>query len=459
MKAAISAVIQPLSRVLNQGHQRSVKAKKNIFASFFIKGLSIGVSLLLVPLTINYVNPSQYGIWLTLSSIIGWFSFFDIGLTQGLRNKFAEAKARGDHRLAKIYVSTTYAILGIIFTVVWILFLVSNQFLNWSQILNVTDDLGPEISILALIVMTYFCLQFIFRVITTLLKANQEPAKSSLIDVLGQVTSLLIIFILVYTTQGSLVYLGLALCVSPLLILIGANVFFFRKQFRPYKPSVKSVRFSYAKDLFNLGVIFFVIQIAAIIQYQSANIIIARSFGTNEVTAYNIVYKYFNIITMVNAIFVTPLWSAATEAYLKRDFSWIKRSMRMYNLLNLALLLISVVMLLFSETIYDLWLGDGVVEIDFKLSLWGFFFMNVGLFASKYVQFLNGISALRLQFWSSVITPFLYIGVALLLIKYFELGVYSLFIAAIISNINGFLIAPIQYFQIIFKNKKGIWVK
>ena len=49
---------------------------------------------MLVPLTIHYINPTRYGIWLTVSSIIGWVSFFDIGFGNGLRNKFAEALAK-----------------------------------------------------------------------------------------------------------------------------------------------------------------------------------------------------------------------------------------------------------------------------------------------------------------------------------------------------------------------------
>src|SRR5665648_546203 len=108
-KAASNKTKQILTDFFTKGHERSIKAKKNILASLIIKGLSIAISLVLVPLTINYINPSRYGIWLTLSSIVGWFSFFDIGLTQGLRNKFAEAKAKGEDNLAQILVSTTYA--------------------------------------------------------------------------------------------------------------------------------------------------------------------------------------------------------------------------------------------------------------------------------------------------------------------------------------------------------------
>src|ERR1035437_10668458 len=80
-----------------EGNQRSIKAKKNILVISIIKGCSIAVSLLLVPITIHYVNPTRYGIWLTLSSIVGWFSFFDVGLGNGLRNKFAEAVTNGKY--------------------------------------------------------------------------------------------------------------------------------------------------------------------------------------------------------------------------------------------------------------------------------------------------------------------------------------------------------------------------
>lgn len=448
-----------ISGVITKGHQRSVKAKKNIVASFFIKGLSIGVSLIIVPITINYINPTRYGIWLTLSSVVGWFSFFDIGLTQGLRNKFAEAKAKGDHSLAQVYVSTTYAILAIIFFSIWLIFLIINHFLNWSSILNTPDNIQSDISSLAVIVFTYFCLQFVLKIITTILTADQQPAKASLVDVSGQLLSLIFVFILVKTTQGSLIRLGLALCVSPLVVLLGANVFLFRRNYKRYKPLIAKVNFTYAKSLFNLGVIFFIIQVAGVIQFETANIIIARNFGTAEVTAYNIVYKYFGVLVMVFSVFLTPFWSASTEAYYKGDITWIKNGMKKYNLLNIAVLVIGFGMLMFSERVYALWLGEGKVNIGFILSLWGFVFFNMSMFGSKYVIFLNGISALRIQFWASVISPFMYIGVAILLIHYYHLGVYSLFIASIIANFNSYILAPLQYNQVINKNKRGIWVK
>src|SRR5690606_4841524 len=101
--------------------------------------------------------------------------------------------------------------------------------------------------------------------------------------------------------------------------LIAANFFFFTKEFERYKPVFSKVKLSYARGLFSLGVIFFTIQIAGIIQFETANVLIARNFGTIDVTAYNIVFKYFGILNMLFVIFITPFWSASTEAYLKND--------------------------------------------------------------------------------------------------------------------------------------------
>ncbi|MDB5145914.1 MAG: polysaccharide biosynthesis protein [Mucilaginibacter sp.] len=447
-----------VKRLINQGHDRSVQAKKNIISSFLIKGISICISLVLVPLIINYINPSRYGIWLTLSSIVGWFSFFDIGLTQGLRNKFAEAKAKGDHESSQIYVSTTYAVLAIIFTSVWVLFILCNSFLNWSDILKLPQGMQSEVSTLAVIVFTYFCSQFVLRIVTTINIADQQPARASLIDLLGQFLSLIFIVILTKITKGSLINLGIGLCLFPVLVYIGANLFFFKTIYKKYAPKLSKVNFSYAKGLFNLGLTFFIIQVAGVIQFESANIIIARNFGTAEVTSYNIVYKYFGMLTMLFAIFLTPFWSASTEAYFKHDFEWIKSSIKKYNILNIMLFLLSILMLMCSDTIYKLWLGKGKVHIDFILSFWGFAFVGLNIYGSKYVNFLNGISALKIQFWACLISPILYIAIAVLLIKYCRMGAYSLFIAAIIANVNT-LIAPVQYYMIIIKNKQGVWVR
>lgn len=81
--------------------ERSRKASKNIIALVGIKGLDTLIYFVLVPLTLGYLNAYEYGIWLTLSSILSWINSFDIGLGNGLRNKLAESLAVKDLDKAK----------------------------------------------------------------------------------------------------------------------------------------------------------------------------------------------------------------------------------------------------------------------------------------------------------------------------------------------------------------------
>jgi O-antigen/teichoic acid export membrane protein len=271
------------SRVANffeHGLERSIKAKKNIIASFVLKGLSIFINILLVRLTINYLNPTKYGIWITLSSVIGWFGFFDIGLGNGLRNRFAEALANNNNILAKTYVSTTYAVLSLIIIVVLSLFYIINPFLNWTLILNTGNNpnLQRELSLLALIVFSFFCISFIFKLIATILTADQQPAKASLFDLCANVLSLFFVIILTNISNGSLLYLGIIFSSMPVVVFIISSLWFYSGKYKFCRPEIKFVDFSKAKDLFSLGAKFFIIQIAGLLLYQTNNIIISQLF-------------------------------------------------------------------------------------------------------------------------------------------------------------------------------------
>ena len=65
--------------------------------------------------------------------------------------------------------------------------------------------------------------------------------------------------------------------------------------------------FKYAKDIMSLGTKFFLIQIAAIIIFQTTNIVISQVLGPQHVTIYNIAYKYFFTINLIFIIILTPL--------------------------------------------------------------------------------------------------------------------------------------------------------
>ncbi|MDE6181301.1 MAG: hypothetical protein K2G02_09395, partial [Phocaeicola sp.] len=254
---------EKVNAYFTKGNERSVAVKKNIAVSLVLKCISILVSLQVVPLTIGYVNPTKYGIWLTLSSIIAWLSYFDLGFAHGFRNRFAEAKAKGDMKLAKEYVSTTYAVLFLLFSVILLITLVVNNYLDWSRILNIDPVYKDELSLVFGLLACFFCLNIVASVFTTMLMADQKSALASLLQTSGQVLAFVCIYILTKTASGSLVVLAVAFAGVPcFLLVIVSFVLFHGKRYRKVAPAVRCVRFSLTKKIVGLGGQFFVIMIS-----------------------------------------------------------------------------------------------------------------------------------------------------------------------------------------------------
>ena len=87
----------------------------------------------------DYLSPEIYGIWLTVSSVIVWLNFFDVGFTLGLKNKLAEALADGDYVRGKKLVSTTYGMMFAIFVPLTIILELLVPVVDWSGFLNVSS--------------------------------------------------------------------------------------------------------------------------------------------------------------------------------------------------------------------------------------------------------------------------------------------------------------------------------
>lgn len=444
--------------LISKGSVRSVRAKKNILASFLFKGGTILIGFFLVPLSLDYLDVTRYGIWLTLNSIIGWFSFFDIGLGHGLRNKFATAKANQNHHLVQIYVSTTYALVTIIVSILMILFFAGFPWIKWHKLLNASPEMEHELSILAVYLFSFFGIKFLLKLITTILTADQKPAANTLINFLSQLLALLSILILVNTTPGSILYLGISLTSAPLVVLLVSSIVLFRTRYKQYLPRFKFVDFSYSRDLLGLGIQFFIIQIAAVILFTTDNMIITQILGPAEVTAYNIAHKYFHILLMVFVIIMSPFWTAFTDAYTLNDFNWIRRVISKLLRVWVVFVLVALIMLMISNIFYEFWVGEEVI-VPFALSSAMAFFMVAQTLNTIFVHFINGTGKLRLQILTAIFTIIFNIPLSILFAKYFHLGSAGVILATTVSTCLSIVLRYIQYSKIINQTASGIWNK
>lgn len=444
-----------LNSFFNKGDERTIKAKKNILIMFFLKGISIILSLVIVPITINYVTPFQYGIWLTISSLVSWLSFADIGLGNGLKNKFIESISVGKLELAKTYVSTTYAIILLIMGIVWAIACGLSFFINWSAVLNAPSNMIKDLTLTVIIVLTNFSFQFILRLMSTLINAIQKPALASLFDTLSQFLLVIVLLLLINYTKGSLVYLALAMGITNVIVLFIGNIWAYTSILKRYRPKIKYVNFAYAKDVTSLGIKFFFLQIISIICYQTNNIIITQYLGPTEVTVYNIAYKYMFIIAMVYTIILTPFWSAFTEANTKGDFTWMRRVASKLRIIFFCMIIIGFIMFILSPICFKFWIGDKV-NVPLSITFLMLLYHAVNIWGTLHTQLLAGLGKIKLQLIFSSLCGILNIPVCLLLCKWY--GLEGIIIGnIIIFSIFGTWFGYIQVNKLLTNKATGIW--
>lgn len=441
----------------SKGNERSIAVKKNIAISLVLKGINILTSLLIVPLTVGYVNPTRYGIWLTLSSIIGWLAYFDLGFGNGFRNRFTEAKAKGDTKLAKEYVSTTYAVLTLLFSVILIVVLLINNILSWSEILNIDNSYDEELKLVFSILACFFCINIVASIFTTMITADQKPALADLIKTIGQVFTLACIFILTKTTAGNLSLLALAYSGIPCVLLILVSLIMFRREpYRDVSPSFRYVRFFLSKQIIGLGGQFFVIMIAMLVIYQFINIILTRIEGPDSVTQYNIAQKYYSIVFMVANIILTPFWSAFTDAYVKKDLMWMKNVLVKLEKLWIITIPVLILMVLFSDVFFKLWIGDSVV-VPKTLSIFVALYVLFQTGSNVYMLLINGTSKVRMQLIVYVCGAI--VAIPLMSICCKSYGVEGILFVPTLVYVAQMIIGKIQISKIINNKDMGIWSK
>lgn len=445
-----------LRQKITEGNARSVAVKKNIVGSIVIKGVSIIVSFLLVPATIGYVNAELYGVWLTLASIMSWVHFADVGFTQGLKNRLAEAIAVEDWEKGRCLVSTTYFMMVLIFLPLCLILEVIIPHVDWVNLLNVNSQYTKDIILTMQVIIAFACIQMFVNTIVSVVAAFQEVALSSLFSVVGNFLSLIAIYILRAFCPASLPLLGFVFALLPIVVTVIASIFLYLGKYKKVAPSLNHVKFNHIKDLFGLGYKFFIINIQVLIIYQSTNFIISYVSSPVEVANYNIAYRLFNSAMMFFTIVAAPLWPAYTDAYTRGDYNWMKAVLAKMRKVLLWSILIIFIVLFLSPYIYKIWVG-GTVTIPFLMSSLVSLYVIMFCWQSLNGTLIAGMGKITLSMYLEIVGMVSHIPLSLFLGRY--MGGYGVIVSMIIITSVYAVYFHIQVKKLLDQTAEGIWNK
>lgn len=381
---------------------RSKLAINNILGSSVCKFVTILVNLILVPLSIDILNTELYGLWLTISSLVMWLSYFDIGFTQGFRNRFAEAKAIGNFSMCRTLLSTTYFLVGIIFLIVWLLSFLLVPIVDWSVFFNVKTSNDLLVSLM-IVLCSFLCLKFVLNIINSLFAADQHNSWAAYTETAGLILTLLGLYMLkLEIFDKSIIPFAYIYCGVPCVVLIIVSLIMFTSKYKIFAPRMKYIKVSISKSIMGLGIKIFIIQISNVFLYQLTNFLILRYCGGNDVTHYNVTYRYFGVAYMMFSIVVTPFWTAFTDAQAKKDYRWIELIYSKLSMLSNIFVVLLLVMIIPANTIFRIWVPSisHISTCTIVLMAIYFVFMIKNIL---YINLLNGLNKVNIQMISNII--------------------------------------------------------
>lgn len=430
---------------------RSDILKKQISFGMVYKILSMCLSYISIPLFFKYLGQQDYGLWMTIFSIVSWIYTFDLGIGNGLKNKLTESLTRKNYNEAREYITTGYVILGIIAICILSLGLIGIKVIDIGKFLNIDFYSESYIKLIFGIVFSITILNFIVFLYKTFYLSIHNSSIINLSSFLFQVLFITLLYTLNYYNKVSLITVAI---IYPGINLI-LGLFFTKKFFNKYKeliPNIRSFSKKKIKGIGSIGISFFIIQISMLFILTVDNLLITKYVGTDAVATYSIVSKLFQTFIVIETIISAPMWTLFLDSYIKKDKKWIIDMFKKLNILFLVLIIGIIIFIFLVPYIIKIWIRQEIFIPKYLIFLWGLFVLN-RVYGDIYMIFINGTGKIQLQMWLYILGGIINIPLSIYFIRDLNMGSSGAILGTNICMLPLAIIMPIQAYSIIKKRK------
>ena len=432
---------------------RSQNYLYQIKSTVVYKAIAVVASYSAIPMMINYLGSEKFGIWSTLLSVISWVVFFDFGIGHGLRNKITELIAKNNRIDAVLYISSGYTIIGLLAFGLWIVLMFVAMHIPWQIVFNTNALPESDLRLTLQLTASFILFNFWTGLITALLNAIQKSSLLALRQVISNVLVLALIWILSRTTTASLPLLGVAYGVSLMLANLLLSGWFFRT-YNDLKPRF-SIEKKHIRTLLGVGSQFLIIQIAMLVIFTTDKILITQLIGPAAVTAYDVVFKLFGLITFLHGLICFPLWSAYADAYHRNDMAWIKNMLNKQLKIFIVFWFAVTALIFMTKPIVTIWIGPNIEFAALLAPMMGIYVL-IAAWLNIFTMFVNGIGAIKPQLYTLIFGMTMNIPLSFYFVRYMNMGVSGIVLGTIFSLLFAAIVLPIQVYRILRVEEKAV---
>ncbi len=285
------------------------------------------VVLVTVPLARATLDAELFGVWMMLTALLGFFSFADLGIGNGVLNKVTQALAASDHKalqrvLGSGYVCTVAAGAALLFA--WCAWLA----LGTSPVSaagRISAGNVPQV----LAALTTFAILIAINIPATLVQKAQLGSQQGHWIGLTQCASALVAVVavpLILHAKGPLFLLILATLGAQTFSNLVSTVWWLRRNRIFRGARVRDlVDAQTLRGLVHTGGQFFALQVSVAFAFQSDAIVITQKLGQATYGDFAVVQKLFLFVSMLLNSSLLGLWPAFGDAIARNDTQWARR--------------------------------------------------------------------------------------------------------------------------------------
>jgi O-antigen/teichoic acid export membrane protein len=353
----------------------------------------------------------------TISSVVGWLQFTNMGIGLGLQNALTEETAKANRQRQTELVSTAiFSLFGIGLILLGV-GLISFPLVDWLKVFPpTTSRFSSEIPWSVLIVFFGFVSTIVLGFLGPIYAARQELHLGSIQAIATSLLTLAGTLAAVHFRWGLIGIVSSSIGLTALMQWLFALWTLYGRGIPELRPRFSAITGSAWRRIYRTGLSFLVLQLCNIAFYGMDAFLITHFLSVNQVTPYSVAQKVFLQTAGIFAIITGSLWAAYGNARALGDVAWIRRTHgKMVKLFFLFFGGLTIFVIVLGHDLFVWWLGAAAAPSTLLLAAVAAYFCTRE-WSGLHAMLLNGLDVVRPQVPNLVITALLTLILDLLLV-------------------------------------------
>lgn len=290
--------------------------------------MNILTGLATIPITLNYLGPDLFGVWMALTSFVAFLGFSDLGLGTGIQNALIRCFGKDDFVSPRRIIATGLVVLtcvALALIAAALVFLPQLPLTDWV----IFEDPDSERWLLptAQTMVIAFAIGLPCGLVQRICDAYQRGYLGYGLLMIGRILGFVGVCLAAWLHWSLPVLAGLYMGTPFVIMAIGYVTYIFAKM--PWaRPGLPTTDRSLLTSLFGTGSSVLLCHLSYAVMSQMPVIIIANQISAAAVTPLVVTQKLIGAASLVIAPVLISLWSPIGEAATRGDLEWIHRTIQ-----------------------------------------------------------------------------------------------------------------------------------